>query len=168
MARFDGVGVVPLDLCDQLGLVGVAARACGAARDVRRDFPYGIYRFAHIPVSTWHTGDVFARAYVRWLEVQRSLAFIGEQLDALPEGRIIEPAGPLAADQAVVTLIEGWRGEICHVAITGHDGRFAAYKVVDPSFHNWFGLAMALRNQQISDFPLCNKSFNLSYCGHDL
>jgi Ni,Fe-hydrogenase III large subunit len=168
MARFDGLGVVPLDLCDQLGLVGVAARACGAARDVRRDFPYGIYRFAHIPISTWHTGDVFARAYVRWLEVQRSLVFIGEQLDALPEGRVIEPAGPLAADHAVVALIEGWRGEICHVAVTGHDGRFAAYKVVDPSFHNWFGLAMALRNQQISDFPLCNKSFNLSYCGHDL
>ena len=168
MARFDGVGVVPLDLCDQLGLVGVAARACGAACDVRRDFPYGIYRFAHIPVSTWHTGDVFARAHVRWLEVQRSLAFIGEQLHALPEGQILDPAGPLAADQAVVTLIEGWRGEICHVAMTGHDGRFAAYKVVDPSFHNWFGLAMALRNQQISDFPLCNKSFNLSYCGHDL
>ena len=72
--------------------MGVAARACGAARDVRRDFPYGIYRFAHIPVSTWHTGDVFARAYVRWLEVQRSLAFIGEQLDALPEGRVLEAA----------------------------------------------------------------------------
>ena len=91
MARFDGVGVVPLELCDELGLVGVVARSCGAARDVRRDFPYGIYRFAHIPVSTWHTGDVFARAYVRWLEVQRSLTFIGEQLDALPEGDITEP-----------------------------------------------------------------------------
>jgi Ni,Fe-hydrogenase III large subunit len=68
----------------------------------------------------------------------------------------------------VVTLIEGWRGAVCHVAMTGDDGRFAAYKVVDPSFHNWFGLAIVLRNQQISDFPLCNKSFNLSYCGHDL
>ena len=168
MARFDGAGVVSADQCEQLGLVGVAARACGVARDVRDNFPYGIYRFAHIPVSTWHTGDVFARAYVRWLEVQRSLAFLAEQLDALPEGRVIEPAGSLSADHAVVTLIEGWRGEICHVAITGDDGRFAAYKVVDPSFHNWFGLAMALRNQQISDFPLCNKSFNLSYCGHDL
>ena len=186
MARFDGVGVVSLDLCQQLGLVGVAARACGMACDVRRDFPYGIYRFAHIPVSTWHTGDVFARAYVRWLEVQRSLVFIGEQLDALPEGPVSgteqtsagadvggtghRPGnGPgLAADQMAVTLIEGWRGEICHVAMTGSDGRFAAYKVVDPSFHNWFGLAMALRNQQISDFPVCNKSFNLSYCGHDL
>ena len=168
MARFDGVGVVPMDLCEQLGLVGVTARACGTARDVRRDFPYGIYRFAHIPVSTWHTGDVFARAYVRWLEVQRSLTFISEQLDSLPEGPAIEAIGPLASDSATVTLIEGWRGEICHVAMTGGDGHFAAYKVVDPSFHNWFGLAMALRNQQISDFPLCNKSFNLSYCGHDL
>jgi Ni,Fe-hydrogenase III large subunit len=67
-----------------------------------------------------------------------------------------------------VALIEGWRGEICHVALTDDAGRFAAYKVVDPSFHNWAGLAMALRDQQISDFPLCNKSFNLSYCGHDL
>jgi Ni,Fe-hydrogenase III large subunit len=67
-----------------------------------------------------------------------------------------------------VSLVEGWRGEICHVAITDNCGKFAHYKVVDPSFHNWIGLAMALRNQQISDFPLNNKSFNLSYCGHDL
>ena len=89
-------------------------------------------------------------------------------LQALPEDPILAPAGPLAADQAAVALVEGWRGEICHVAVTGGDGRFACYKVVDPSLHNWFGLAMALRNQQISDFPLCNKSFNLSYCGHDL
>jgi Ni,Fe-hydrogenase III large subunit len=67
-----------------------------------------------------------------------------------------------------VSLVEGWRGEICHVALTDETGRFAAYKVVDPSFHNWAGLSMALRNQQISDFPICNKSFSLSYCGHDL
>jgi Ni,Fe-hydrogenase III large subunit len=67
-----------------------------------------------------------------------------------------------------VSLVEGWRGEICHVVITDAAGRFAHYKVVDPSFHNWMGVAIAMRNQQISDFPLCNKSFNLSYCGHDL
>ncbi|MDP2658530.1 MAG: hypothetical protein Q8O78_08975, partial [Candidatus Deferrimicrobium sp.] len=64
--------------------------------------------------------------------------------------------------------VEGWRGEICHVAVTAGDGRFARYKVVDPSFHNWFGLAYAMRGQAISDFPLCNKSFNLSYSGTDL
>jgi Ni,Fe-hydrogenase III large subunit len=68
----------------------------------------------------------------------------------------------------VVSLVEGWRGEICHSAIIGEEERFARYKIVDSSFHNWIGLSMALRNQQISDFPLCNKSFNLSYCGHDL
>ena len=67
-----------------------------------------------------------------------------------------------------VGLVEGWRGEICHLAATDANGQFAAYKIVDPSFHNWFGLALALRGQQISDFPMCNKSFNLSYCGHDL
>jgi Ni,Fe-hydrogenase III large subunit len=67
-----------------------------------------------------------------------------------------------------VALVEGWRGEVVHAAATLPDGGLASYKVVDPSFHNWFGLAMSLRDQQISDFPLCNKSFNLSYCGHDL
>ena len=167
-ARFDQVGVLSREACKQIGLVGVAARACGVARDVRRDFPSGIYRFAQIPVSTWHSGDVFARAHVRWLEIQRSLAFVAEQLDWLPEGPIVESVGPLAPESAVITLAEGWRGEICHVATTGSRGRWTHYKIVDPSFHNWFGLSLALRNQQISDFPLCNKSFNLSYCGHDL
>jgi Ni,Fe-hydrogenase III large subunit len=168
MARFEGVGRVQHDDCERLGLVGPAARACGVEIDVRDDYPYGIYRFAHIPISTWSTGDVFARAYVRWLEVQRSLAFVREQVQSLPEGPVLQTAGELAAESMAVSLVEGWRGEICHAAITDAEGKFAFYKVVDPSFHNWFGLAWALRDQQISDFPLCNKSFNLSYCGHDL
>jgi Ni,Fe-hydrogenase III large subunit len=74
----------------------------------------------------------------------------------------------LPANRLAISLVEGWRGEICHTAITDERGRFRRFKVVDPSFHNWTGLAMALRDQQISDFPLCNKSFNLSYCGFDL
>ena len=69
---------------------------------------------------------------------------------------------------AAVSLAEGWRGEVCHVAVTDDQGRLTSYTVVDPSFHNWMGLAVALRGQQVSDFPLCNKSFNLSYCGNDL
>ncbi len=75
---------------------------------------------------------------------------------------------PAAPDRLVVSLVEGWRGEICHAVRTGPDGRFVRYKIVDPSFHNWMGLQLAMRGQQISDFPLCNKSFNLSYAGHDL
>jgi Ni,Fe-hydrogenase III large subunit len=168
MARFEGVGTVNRAQCEELGLVGPAARACGVGRDVRQEFPSGVFRFVQIPSGTWESGDVFARAYVRWLDIQRSVAFIREQLDTLPDGAVSVSIGPLAADRLVVSLVEGWRGEICHVAITDTSGCFAQYKVIDPSFHNWMGLAIALRNQQISDFPLCNKSFNLSYCGHDL
>jgi Ni,Fe-hydrogenase III large subunit len=167
-ARFEGTGTVSRELAQEIGLVGPAARASGLERDVRQLHPSGIYRFTHLPMAVFESGDVFARAYVRWLELQRSLAFIGEQLQALPDGAVAEEVGPLAPNQAAVSLIEGWRGEICHVALTDERGRFATYKIIDPSFHNWFGLACALWNQAISDFPLCNKSFNLSYCGHDL
>ncbi len=173
-ARFDGTGPVARDACLALGMVGPAARACGVECDVRQDFPSGIFRFAQVPVSTWTTGDVFARAYVRWLEIQRSVAFIRSQLQELPDGPI-RTAFPerhggrsLQPEGLAVSLVEGWRGEICHVVLTDAQGQFARYKIVDPSFHNWTGLALALRNQQISDFPLCNKSFNLSYCGYDL
>ncbi|NQV28913.1 MAG: NADH-quinone oxidoreductase subunit C [Rhodopirellula sp.] len=168
MARFENCGEVPREFADDLGLVGMAGRACGIDRDARRDFPSGMYRFAQLPVAVWATGDVFARAYVRWLEIQRSIPFILDQLQALPRGPVKRPMGPLQPDSLVVSLTEGWRGEICHVAITDTAGQFAHYKVVDPSFHNWIGLAMALRDQEISDFPVNNKSFNLSYSGHDL
>jgi Ni,Fe-hydrogenase III large subunit len=167
-ARFEGTGAIDRETGAALGLVGPAARACGIECDVRNDYPSGIFRFAQVPVSTWTAGDVFARAYVRWLEIQRSVAFIREQLRALPDGQIRGIMGTLKPDHFVVTLAEGWRGEICHVALTDARGLFSRYKIVDPSFHNWMGLALALRDQQISDFPLCNKSFNLSYCGHDL
>ena len=167
-ARFENAGPVSREMAVELGLVGVVARASGLGHDVRSQFPSGIYRFAQIPVSSYHTGSVFARAYVRWMEIQRSIAFVFDQLKALPDGPVRSEIGTLAANSAVVSLTEGWRGEICHVALTDAHGRFAHYKIVDSSFHNWMGLALALRNQQISDFPLCNKSFKLSYCGHDL
>ncbi len=167
-ARFEDTGRVSKEVAESLGLVGVAARASGIDRDVRRDFPNGIYRFALIPPSNWPSGDVFARAYVRWLECQRSGQFIVEQLESLPSGPTRVEVGALAPDSLAVSLVEGWRGEVCHVALTDSKGAFAHYKMIDPSFRNWIGLMMALRDQQISDFPLCNKSFNLSYCGHDL
>ncbi len=167
-ARFEGTGRVTAELAEQIGLVGPAARASNLERDVRHHHPYGIYRFANIPLTTWDSGDVFARAYVRWLEIQRSLAFVGEQLRSLPLDTVAADLGELAGGRIAVSMVEGWRGEICHVAISDEQGGLSKYKIVDPSFHNWTGLAIALRGQQISDFPLCNKSFNLSYCGHDL
>jgi Ni,Fe-hydrogenase III large subunit len=167
-ARFENTGILRPEVAEALGIVGVAQRATGIERDVRQDFPAGIFQHAQIPVATWPSGDVFARAYVRWLEIERSGAFVLDHLHTLHPGKLSTEVGPLAPDSLVVSLVEGWRGKICHVAITDAQGRFAAYKVVDPSFQNWIGLMMALRDQQISDFPLCNKSFNLSYCGHDL
>jgi Ni,Fe-hydrogenase III large subunit len=116
----------------------------------------------------WPGGDVFARARVRWLEIQRSGQFLIEQLATPPDGPILGEITPLAPETLAVSLAEGWRGEVCHVALTDSTGCFRRYKIVDPSFHNWTGLALALRRQQISDFPICNKSFNLSYCGFDL
>jgi Ni,Fe-hydrogenase III large subunit len=167
-SRFEGVGTVFTSQATAMGLVGVAARASGLVRDVRFDHPAGWHRFAQIPVAVWPGGDVFARARVRWLEIQRSGKFLEEQLAAPPEGEISAVTGSLSANSLTVALVEGWRGEICHVAITDGAGRFRRYKITDPSFHNWFGMALALRGQAISDFPICNKSFNLSYCGFDL
>jgi Ni,Fe-hydrogenase III large subunit len=168
MERFEETGVVPREIAAALGLKGPAARASGLDRDARRDHPGGIFRFRQIPVAVAESGDVFARASVRWLEIQRSVAFVAEQLGTLPAGPARAPVGPLTPMRLAASLVEGWRGELCHVALTDAGGRFARYKIVDPSFHNWSGLAWALRGGQISDFPLCNKSFNLSYCGHDL
>jgi len=168
LARFEGTGALSRELAMRIGLVGPAARASGHSVDVRRDFPYGVYRMSQIPTVTAETGDVWARAFIRWQETVRSAAFITEHLAALPDGPIRAECGAPAPGRMAVALVEGWRGEICHVAFSGEDGRIAHYKIVDPSFHNWFGLACALRGQEISDFPLCNKSFNLSYCGHDL
>jgi Ni,Fe-hydrogenase III large subunit len=167
-SRFEHTGVVTREAAEALGLVGPVARASGCDRDVRRDHSFGIFRFVHIPVALVDSGDVMARALVRWLEIQRSKTFVREQLNELPQESLSVDIPRLAPESLAVSMVEGWRGEIVHVAVTSADGQLASYKIVDPSFHNWFGLTIALRGNQISDFPLCNKSFNLSYAGHDL
>lgn len=168
LARLEGTGILTAEKCRELGIVGPPARAAGLERDARQDHPTGIYRFAQLPLSTWDSGDSFGRAFVRWLEIKRSIVFIREQLQALPAGTVYAKTGALQPDHFAVSMVEGWRGELCHVALTDGQGSMRRYKVTDPSFHNWAGMAQVLRDEEISDFPLCNKSFNLSYCGHDL
>jgi Ni,Fe-hydrogenase III large subunit len=167
-SRFDGTGVVTTAMAETLGLVGVVARASGCDRDVRRDHPAGIFRRMSIEPAAASSGGVMARAQIRRRESENSIALVRGQVDALPDGARAVALHDARAHALAVTLIEGWRGEIVHVAATDNKGKLAAYKIVDPSFHNWLGLAMAMRGGQISDFPLCNKSFNLSYAGHDL
>ena len=167
--RFDQCGCVSTTSARKLGLVGPAARACGSSQDIRRDLPWGHYRQVSMPVAVMQSGDVYARAQIRWMECCHSLDFIEATLRHLPQAHAAPVGDPhIPAGMIAVALTEGWRGEICHAALTGNDGRFRRYKIKDPSFHNWSGLAMALRNNEISDFPLNNKSFNLSYCGYDL
>ncbi|MDF1580251.1 MAG: hydrogenase [Desulfuromonadales bacterium] len=168
LARFEGVGRVAAADAEALGLVGVAARACGLSRDARANFPGGRSK-GHFELPLLETeGDVFARGNVRRREVYAAHKLLNRALRQLPEDHGNVPLGNLAPAALAVSICEGWRGEIVHTAITDGKGRIARYKIVDPSFHNWSGLAMSLRGEQISDFPLCNKSFNLSYCGFDL
>lgn len=171
MIRFEAAGRLDPVLAREIGLVGVAARACGIDRDVRRDHPFGPYGAHPVKVALAQSGNVHSRAWVRWEELAASTAFLSAALEDLagtPCDPEPAPLPPLAPEHLCVALTEGWRGEVLHLGLTDAAGRFARYKLVDPSFHNWFGLALALRGEQVSDFPLCNKSFNLSYCGHDL
>ncbi|MDH3394216.1 MAG: hydrogenase, partial [Desulfobulbaceae bacterium] len=169
LGRLDHTGTVTQTDALALGLTGVAGRGCGIDCDVRRLFPVGKEKKQNYPEISGQKGDVFARALVRRREIEAALALIKETLTELPAGDVITPLDKKpAADALIISLVEGWRGRIAHLGLTDRDGKLRRYKAIDPSFFNWSGLAMALRNEQISDFPLCNKSFNLSYCGVDL
>ena len=168
-SRFEGCGAVSLADANTLGLVGPAGRACGLAYDVRRCFPTEHYRQIDIPGNAESTGDVWARAKVRADEVMQSIDIIQALLKSSVETHVIDqPDITPAADSLVVTLNEAWRGELSHCILTDAKGGILRYKIKDPSFHNWNGLSMSLRDTGISDFPLNNKSYNLSYCGFDL
>ena len=168
-SRFEGCGVVSTSDAEKLGLVGPAGRASGIPYDVRRNFPTEHYHRLDIPRNAEPTGDVYARAKVRADEVLQSIAIIESLLSNPIDTSCVEGADfQLVPSSLAVTVNEAWRGEVSHCLLTDADGSILRYKVKDPSFHNWNGLAMALRDTGISDFPLNNKSYNLSYCGFDL
>ena len=166
--RLQGTGVVTKETASAIGLVGLAARASGVARDLR-PAAGGIYRAHPIDACVDSTGDCWARARIRIREIDRSLAWLTAVSDAYAQWEPIRTKLPaLGPRQLVVSMVEGWRGEVVHALETGGDGGLVHYKVQDPSFRNWMGLALAVRENEISDFPICNKSFDLSYCGNDL
>lgn len=169
-ARFEKTGILSKEDILVMGTVGTPARATGIKRDIRSTHPHGYYSsLKHEPVLL-QQGDVHARAYIRDREIRQSMSLLREMITAVPpvDKNTDLSVKRCAADSLTVSLVESWRGEICHAAVTDKNGNIAMYKIKDPSMHNWFALAMAVRGEEISDFPLCNKSFNLSYCGHDL
>lgn len=172
LARFEQCGLVPRTEMVSIGGVGMAARSSSLLRDIRKTHPWGLYatEVNHEPVLK-SDGDVMSRLATRLDEVLQSADYIESVLanyspaEAMPTPNYEAQFKPNALS---FSLIEGWRGEICHVALTDEQGNIAKYKIKDPSLHNWLGLAIAVRSEGISDFPINNKSFNLSYCGHDL
>jgi Ni,Fe-hydrogenase III large subunit len=177
-ARFKGVGTVSSQAARELGLTGVVGRASGVALDLRLAQPAGLYA-AHPPeLLTQAEGDCWARMNQRMLEAQASTQWLIERLSDphLNLSNSPDPFAPLptptswalAPERLCVSLIEGVRGPVLVALETNAAGQVIHAKLQDPSLANWFGLAYALRDQQISDFPICNKSFDLSYCGNDL
>lgn len=168
MERLEKTGIVSKEIAQSIGMVGMAARASGVSIDARVDHPFGAYEFFPIHKLTLDSGDVFARAYIRFVEIQQSTKIINDLMEIYTDGNHDEKIGEMQKNSFVVSITEGWRGEIVHCIITDETGKIKRIKIKDPSFNNWFALALAVREQGISDFPLCNKSFNLSYCGFDL
>ncbi|HBI16497.1 MAG TPA: hydrogenase [Desulfobulbaceae bacterium] len=171
LARFENCGIVSREKAAAIGMVGFAGRASGLDYDIRNAFPTEVYGSLPGVKPSYSRGDVFSRAWIRHEEILHSLVCIQQLLENDPAASDSDQSGSparLASDSVVVTMNEAWRGELSHAVLTGDDGRVIRYKIKDPSFHNWTGLALAMRNEGISDFPLNNKSFNLSYCGVDL
>ena len=172
LGRFDGIGQVSRQQGISIGAVGMGARSCGIPRDIRKTHPFQFYRNYQFQAVTLDSGDVLARGKLRVLEAMESVKIINRLIETWHTKKV-GPGKPdytfkLKPDSFAMSIVEGWRGEICHSAITDSGGNILHYKIKDPSFHNWMVLALAVRNQEISDFPVCNKSFNLSYCGNDL
>ena len=168
MDRFTGTAVLGTTHADEIGVLGVVARASGRSLDARVSHPFAHPRGEFRPASQ-DTGDVLGRFLVRCDEVGASLALLGDYVDR---------DGPLAAHGphperdgnggSGAGIVEGWRGTIVHRVEVDPTGRLRRVKVVDPSFFNWPALSVALADTIVPDFPLANKSFNLSYAGNDL
>lgn len=166
--RVDGTGRLPREAARDLGVAGLAARASGIDEDLRRDHPHDAYAALLFQVPVEEGGDVRARLMVRAREVEQSLRILSQALAELPDSPIRTPP-PASLPGAATALgwAEGWRGPCLHWVQTDADGAMSRVKVSDPSFRNWPGLARAVPGDIIPDFPVINKSFNLSYSGND-
>jgi Ni,Fe-hydrogenase III large subunit len=174
-ARFEKTGIVTKEQARLIGAVGLAARMTGVTRDIRTSHPYSYYKNLFYMPAIMKTGDVMAHAQLRDQEIRKSIRMLrylveefekydSENAETRPniKGKLLKP------ETFTIALTEGWRGEICHAVVTDDIGEIVCYKVKDPSVHNWFALAISLRDNEISDFPICNKSYDQSYCGFDL
>jgi Ni,Fe-hydrogenase III large subunit len=163
--RFETTGVLTREAARDLGVVGPAARASGIKMDVRHDHPYGAYRNLTVEVPHYHYGDVLSRARVRIDETRITTQLIADCLNALPPGAISTSVSSDASGEGF-SAVESPRGELGYW-VRIREGRVARCHIKSPSFQNWPALPLAMPGNIIADFPLINKSFNLSYSGCD-
>ena len=165
--RLQTTGVLKPEVARDFGVVGIAGRASGFNHDLRREFPHAAYDQVKIRVPVYQTGDVKHRMQIRIDEVRESFSLIEQFLAKLPAGELRAEIGELPADATALGYVEGWRGEIFHWIRTAPGNRLARCKVKDPSLQNWPVLSEAIQGNIVPDFPVVNKSFNLSYSGTD-
>jgi Ni,Fe-hydrogenase III large subunit len=166
--RVDDTGVLGRQVAHDLGIVGMAARASGLDLDLRRDQPHDAYAALRFQVPVEEGGDVRARLMLRAREVEQSLSILKQALEGLPEGSVLAALpDSLPPSSSALGWAEAWRGECLHWIQTDARGQITRAKITDPSFKNWPGLAEAVPGNILPDFPVINKSFNLSYSGND-
>ena len=166
--RVDGAGILTHRAARDLGVVGMAARASGVDGDLRRDHPHDAYEGLRFDVPVEDGGDARARLMVRAREVEQSLAILDQVLAELPDTPLVARLPErLPASAGALGWVEAWRGPCTHWIATDAQGEVTRVKVTDPSFLNWPGLVQAVPGNIIPDFPVINKSFNLSYSGND-
>ncbi|HEX9112167.1 MAG TPA: NADH-quinone oxidoreductase subunit C [Terriglobales bacterium] len=163
--RFESTGILTAEIARQLAVVGPVARASGIRLDVRRDHPSGRYRNINVDVPHYKYGDVLARARIRIDETAISTHLINETLKELPAGSVLVPV-PLSGNAEALSAVESPRGELLYW-VRIRDGKIMRCHIKSPSFQNWPALPLAMPGNIIADFPLINKSFNLSYSGCD-
>ncbi|MHB9052379.1 MAG: hydrogenase large subunit [Thermoleophilia bacterium] len=183
--RLNGTGILPLAIARDHGVRGIPAKAVGLPADARVDYPYCAYRQLSVEIATEEGGDVCARFQVRVREVHASIGILKEALALLTkslkmltltkdveEDHAEETVSPVVTNfrksSFSVSVVEGWRGSIVYIIATDAWGVISRVAISDPSFLNWTALGYAGQENMVPDFPLINKSFNLSYSGNDL
>ncbi len=166
MDRADTAGILKKKTAQDLGVLGVAGRASGIANDLRKDFP-GLYDEIKFKSVKYFAGDVTARLNLRFDEFEESAGIIRQLLERITPFEPFKPAVSFREGYGL-GFVEAWRGPALYWVKLSAEGRIERCKIVDPSFRNWEGLAFAMPGNIVPDFPLCNKSFDLSYSGNDL
>lgn len=166
--RLEGSGHLTTKTATDHGVLGYVARASGLDVDARRDHPFAAYSALKFHVPVYESGDVHARTMARVEEARESVSLIKQAFAAIPDGAIAKPLGSLPAFEPAFGIVEGWRGAIMHWLMVDREGKLFRVKVKDPSFANWPALSFAVLENIVPDFPLVNKSFNMSYAGNDL